>query len=158
MPCISESAAPLLCSHIRYIPMYVCMLYTYMYVNTDKTWFCSADCENSYRTHHVSVHITPNVEKDHIREYSRAVAWQCLLHKVRLDAERENDGLTLNILWKIDLIQFWKENHFKYIILSHRLTSGMFTVIYNLSQNIIFFYWFACYICGQTTQFTHIFK
>ena len=46
------------------------------------------------------------------------------MHRVRLDAERENDGTFLNQLWKLSMINLWNGNHYKYLILGHRITAG----------------------------------
>ncbi|XP_070542604.1 uncharacterized protein [Ptychodera flava] len=44
---------------------------------------------------------------------------------VRRDAVRENDGPAMLEHWKIDSLDFWQKNHFKYMILAHRLISGV---------------------------------
>ena len=61
---------------------------------------------------------------DFVKEYTCSLVWQGLLHQVRIDAERENDGHLMNMLWKIDVPFFWQENHYKYMIQGHRLTAG----------------------------------
>jgi hypothetical protein len=44
------------------------------------------------------------------------------------DAERENDGPAMISIWRINMIDFFNNNHNKYLILGHRILSGM---IYN---------------------------
>ena len=61
---------------------------------------------------------------DHVQEYSRASAWQGLLHMIRLDAEREGNGEVLMALWRYDMPTFLKTNHNKYLSLGHRITAG----------------------------------
>ena len=82
-------------------------------------WYCSKDCKSKS-----SSKSSPSPEHDHINEFTKNVMWQGLMHQVRLDAERENDGKLLNTLWKTDVPFFWAENHNKYMIQGHRLTAG----------------------------------
>jgi hypothetical protein len=44
------------------------------------------------------------------------------------DAETENDGLAMISIWRINIIDFFNNNHNKYLILGHNILSGM---IYN---------------------------
>ncbi|XP_076080098.1 uncharacterized protein LOC143050878 [Mytilus galloprovincialis] len=64
-------------------------------------------------------------EDDHKYQYSCAVAWNGLKMMVERDAERENDGLAILFHWRIDMIQFFNNNHNKYLILGHRLLSAV---------------------------------
>ncbi|XP_006824574.1 uncharacterized protein LOC102801699 [Saccoglossus kowalevskii] len=101
----------------------------------DEAWYCCAECEQ--------VH-DPNV--DSINEYSSAVTWRGLYHMVNKDCERENDGDGMLSNWKINMLDFWKQNHNKYLILGHRLiscASGFVTkrvaadMIWNSTANMV---------------------
>ncbi|KAI0233016.1 hypothetical protein LSAT2_016719 [Lamellibrachia satsuma] len=85
----------------------------------EKKWYCSTICEKQQASTECATST-----KDHVKEYTSAVAWQGLMHRVRLDAERENDGTFLNQLWKLSMINLWNGNHYKYLILGHRITAG----------------------------------
>jgi hypothetical protein len=37
------------------------------------------------------------------------------------DAERENDGPAMISIWRINMIDFFNNNHNKYLILGHRI-------------------------------------
>ena len=62
---------------------------------------------------------------DHILEYSKSLTARGLGHMARRDAERENNGPQMLMYWKADMIDFWKNNHYKYLLLGHRLLCGM---------------------------------
>ena len=95
---------------------------------SDQSWYCSKDCKTSHERHQ---HTKPGKalqkkrkEVDHVKKYACSLVWQGLFHRARRDAERENDGMAMNAHWRIDSVNFWNKNHFKYLILSHRLTAG----------------------------------
>lgn len=92
----------------------------------ENDWFCSTICENSQPSSSSNKKPKSSQEFDGVHEYTCALVWGGLVHQVRLDAERENDGLQLNSLWKTDVPFLWKDNHNKYLILGHRITAGKF--------------------------------
>ena len=89
---------------------------------TEGDWFCSNKCKAGQGKLTKSSRTTR--DHDHVHEYSSALVWRGLFHRARKDAERENDGVDMNTHWKIDSLQFWENNHYKYLILSHRLAAG----------------------------------
>nr|XP_006824415.1 PREDICTED: uncharacterized protein LOC102804843 [Saccoglossus kowalevskii] len=80
----------------------------------DGDWFCCQDCRMSFND---------SEEMDSINEYSCAVTWRGLYHLANRDAERQNDGQAMISNWKINMLDFWNNNHNKYLILGHRLLS-----------------------------------
>lgn len=44
------------------------------------------------------------------------------------DAERGNNGDHMIADWKLDMVEFWNQNHYKYLILGHRLLAGTCTM------------------------------
>lgn len=44
-------------------------------------------------------------------------------------AERTNNGDHIISDWRMDMVQFWNHNHYKYLILGHRLLAGKFCVL-----------------------------
>ncbi|KAK3107416.1 hypothetical protein FSP39_014037, partial [Pinctada imbricata] len=72
-----------------------------------------------------SLESTTESSIDHVCEYTRAVVWQGLKMMCQRDAERENNGNFLMIDWRVDMVDFWNNNHYKYLILGHRLLSDM---------------------------------
>lgn len=40
------------------------------------------------------------------------------------DAEIRNNGDHMIADWRLNMVEFWNQNHFKYLILGHRLLVG----------------------------------
>lgn len=93
---------------------------------TDGEWFCSQACEENHYIKFKKDSKGTKCKKtmDNIQQYSIAVLGAGLNLLCIHDAERENDGPALVSYWKSDLIPFFKRNHYKYMILSHRLVAG----------------------------------
>nr|XP_002736791.1 PREDICTED: uncharacterized protein LOC100378528 [Saccoglossus kowalevskii] len=79
-------------------------------------WYCSVAC---YKYKEASD------KKDHIAEYTTALTWKGLKYFCEKDSERENDGEAMMRTWRINMIDFWSNNHYKYLILGHRLLAGI---------------------------------
>lgn len=58
---------------------------------------------------------------DSVFNYSRCVLWRGLLHMSQTEAEIRNNGDHMIADWRLDMVEFWNQNHFKYLILGHRL-------------------------------------
>ncbi|XP_070547020.1 uncharacterized protein [Ptychodera flava] len=78
-------------------------------------WFCSEECELAGSPTHAEE------EADYICQYTCHVLWRGLFHMAERDAERENDGPAMLSHWKISMLDFYMNNHFKYLIAGHRL-------------------------------------
>lgn len=65
---------------------------------------------------------------DSVFNYSRCVLWRGLLHMAQTDAERRNNGDHMIADWRLDMVEFWNQNHYKYLILGHRLLAGTCTM------------------------------
>lgn len=61
---------------------------------------------------------------DSVFQYSCCMLWRGLLHMVQTNAERYNNGEQLTSDWRLDMVDFWNNNHNKYLILGHRLLAG----------------------------------
>ena len=62
---------------------------------------------------------------DQVYEYMYIrVAWECLVHMVRVDAEREGNRPMLMSLWEYDMQTLLQNNHRKYMIHGYRLLSS----------------------------------
>ncbi|XP_077862864.1 uncharacterized protein LOC144345056 [Saccoglossus kowalevskii] len=88
----------------------------------DGDWFFCQDCRISFND---------SEEMDSINEHSCAVTWRGLYHLANRDAERQNDGQALISNWKINMLDFWNNNHNKYLILGHPLLSCMYIYLMN---------------------------
>lgn len=62
---------------------------------------------------------------DSLFNYRRCVLWRGLLHMAQTDAERRNNGDHMIADWRLDMVEFWNQNHYKYLILGHRLLAGI---------------------------------
>ena len=82
---------------------------------SDDPWYCSEQCSQE--------------EMDHIRRYSITATWYGLMDQCHRDAIREADGLAMMALWRINM-RYWRGNHYKYMIIAHRLLTGTFSYIY----------------------------
>lgn len=65
---------------------------------------------------------------DSVFNYSRCVLWRGLLHMAQTDAERRNNGDHMIADWRLNMVDFWNQNHYKHLILGHRLLSGTCTM------------------------------
>lgn len=63
---------------------------------------------------------------DYVQNYTRALMWEGLVNMTRKDAVREGDGPAMHSDWKLDYIQFWNNNHYKYTKIVHLFLAGMF--------------------------------
>jgi hypothetical protein len=70
--------------------------------------------------------------EDYVLNYSRAVVWRGLGDMARKLAERRNDGLATISFWRLDMVDFWRRNHCKYLIMAHRLIAGNPCCVYTL--------------------------
>ena len=52
--------------------------------------------------------------------------FRCLLDVTLRDIIRENDGDMMMTMWRLHMTDFYNNNHYKYLILGHRLLSGTF--------------------------------
>lgn len=59
-------------------------------------------------------------KSDHVLNYSKTLVWRGLLNMTQRDAVREADGCAITSNWSINMLEFWKYNHYKYLILGHR--------------------------------------
>ena len=87
-------------------------------------WYCEKCCPKT--TGKEKVKVTANADLK--SEYMRSLRWQGLVHQVRIDAERENSGPVMMMLWRHDFVPFWNKNHFKYQVLAHRLLASKQTI------------------------------
>ncbi len=104
-----------------------------------QAWYSSDDCRTACET------CTEEKDLDHVREYQLQMTYDAMCDVVRKDAIRENNGPALLKFWRIDMLQFWAHNHYKYMILGHRLLLGAagwysnrlaFEVTWNRTVNI----------------------
>ena len=92
--------------------MYLYMLHIH-YGFTENDWYCSKEC------HELGGH-----EQDYIENYSIAVTWCGLLDLAHRDVIREADGYAMMTMWRHNMTRFWNGNHYKYLIIGHRLLAG----------------------------------
>ena len=85
-----------------------------------------------------------NAEFDDTNTYVKALTWRGLNHLARRQSIRENDGETIIIHWKIDMLDFWQKNHYKYLIIGHRLI---------VSKYWSSMYYFTCIIYKNRLDF-----
>ena len=74
-------------------------------------------------------------EKDFMANYSRALLHCGLLDLAMRDMVREGDGNAMIVMWKVNMLQFWKNGYNKYMILDHRYLAG------KLAQNMSICHW-----------------
>ncbi|XP_077996732.1 uncharacterized protein LOC144453084 [Glandiceps talaboti] len=89
----------------------------------DEEWFCTDTCRDNVVPR--GVNQCNNINHDHVYNYTSALLWKCLNDLVRHDAVKENDGPIMIEHWTLDMLDFWKKNHYKYMILGHRLIAGV---------------------------------
>ena len=89
-------------------------------------WWCSEKCKEWSQTALHSSKRTGNRKLDHVQEYHSAIAWRGLAYFCEVDSERENDGPAMIANWKLNMPQFWARNHYKYLILGHRMLTGRY--------------------------------
>ncbi|ELT95942.1 hypothetical protein CAPTEDRAFT_186661 [Capitella teleta] len=77
-------------------------------------WFCSDDCRSD-----------PSDSVDHIAEYSKAILYQGLRHRVFRSAIRQGNGIVIMQHWRLNIMDFWNKRHPKYMILAHNMLIGM---------------------------------
>ena len=83
------------------------------------SWYCSQRCAE-----------VGGEEQDHVRNYSLALTWNGLLDLSHRDIIREADGLALISMWRLNVPRFWSGNHYKYLIIAHRLLAGTVYCLY----------------------------
>lgn len=91
-------------------------------VLTEGEWWCSVDCQKLGQVY--AKKAMPNASEDRVLQYSSALTWRGLYHMVERDAERENDGLVMIAHWRIAMLDYWRNNHYKYLNLGHRILAG----------------------------------
>lgn len=94
-------------------------------------WYCSDHCK------------TRVLSKDHIQQYSYCLIYRGLLQMADSRMERFNDGPGMLSLWKINMLDFFKNNHTKYLILGHRLLASMLCLLHFIQETFLrrfFFY------------------
>ena len=105
-------------------------------------WYCSKICQRARGTKKLK-----NKEPvDGKFNYVTGLTYLELLEEVRRDAIRENDGIAMVSQWRLDMLSFHNRNHYKYIVMGHRLLSGnekvkfifqFFQVFLTVNQSII---------------------
>uniref|UniRef100_A0ABM0N1J3 Uncharacterized protein LOC102808213 n=1 Tax=Saccoglossus kowalevskii TaxID=10224 RepID=A0ABM0N1J3_SACKO len=83
----------------------------------DGSWFCSDDCQVKGPLSKPD----QDTGADYLFNYSCHVLWRGLFHMAERDAERENDGPAMMSNWRVSMLDFWENNHYKYLIIGHRL-------------------------------------
>jgi hypothetical protein len=86
------------------------------------SWYCSEVCRTSQNT-------------DHKQAYAMSTLWRGLLHYVERDVERENDGLAMITLWRLNMLEFWEYGHYKYLTLAYRLLASELIWNYFFSED-----------------------
>ncbi len=81
------------------------------FISEDKKWLCPS-CKQA------------SEESDHVYNYTVAKMWYGLLDRCQRDGIRENDGKFMLLMWRVNMLRFWADNHNKYMILAHRLITG----------------------------------
>ncbi|XP_053406393.1 uncharacterized protein LOC123566698 [Mercenaria mercenaria] len=83
-------------------------------------WYCSDSCRTP---------VTENLEnpytEDGVYEYSKAAVYRGLLDLVHQDIIRENDGPAMMSLWRMNMVDFYSNNHHKYLQIGHMLLAGI---------------------------------
>lgn len=79
----------------------------------EQPWFCGQDCQGP---------IDPK-ETDHVLEYTKALVFIGLFDMVTRANVRDGDGKAMIRMWRLSLPLFWHGNHYKYLIVMHRLIS-----------------------------------
>ena len=69
--------------------------------------------------------VKPESQKDHVYEYAIIVTWMGILDLVHRAMIRNGDGPAMMAMWRINMLRMWRGNHYKYLILGHRLLAGM---------------------------------
>ena len=77
-------------------------------------WYCSTSCQLGEES------------DDNVLQYSKALMSTGLAHLTRRDAVREGDGEAVISDWKLDMLQFWINGHYKYFIIGHLLLASEF--------------------------------
>lgn len=91
---------------------------------TVAVWYCSVGCAE-----------LAGQRPDYVRNYAISLTWYGLMDQVHRDTIREGDGLAMMSMWRLNMLRFWEGNHYKYLIIGHRLLSGMLWEIALGNQN-----------------------
>ncbi|XP_071500371.1 uncharacterized protein [Diadema antillarum] len=81
-------------------------------------WFCSECCKKQASGKKAK---KPDLKKSHKFEYTKAVLFHGLGEMVRHDAIREGDGDRILAHWRFDMLRFYLNRHWKYLIEGHHL-------------------------------------
>ena len=84
-----------------------------LHIPAENSWYCSDACC-----------VLDGQREDKLRSYSQSVLWNGLLDLSHRDMIREADGLAMMAMWRLDMLRFWEANHYKYLIIGHRLLAG----------------------------------
>ncbi|XP_070559583.1 uncharacterized protein [Ptychodera flava] len=84
----------------------------------DTNWFCSESCKTIHQE-------LLQQASDHVFQYSSCLTWRGLYQMVHKEVERHADGEAIIRNWRLDMVQFWQHDHFKYLIQGHRLLAGV---------------------------------
>ena len=68
-------------------------------------------------------------DKDRVKEYSKTLAWLGIMDLVHKDTIREGNGPAMMSVWRANMLRFWQRNHYKYLILGHRLLAGKLDLV-----------------------------
>jgi hypothetical protein len=62
---------------------------------------------------------------DSVLQYSTGLLWMLLSDRLRRSAIRTGNGPMMLKFWRDDIVHFWNNGHYKYLILAHRMTAGV---------------------------------
>ncbi|ELU00828.1 hypothetical protein CAPTEDRAFT_188936 [Capitella teleta] len=97
-------------------------------------WYCSEAC----------VSLSACCE-DGIQEYAKAVLYSGLRHRAFRSAVRAGNGPFMMNDWRVNVIDFWSKNHYKYLKLAHELLINIngfqpphiaFDMVHNRKANV----------------------
>ena len=107
------------------MPAYISSYSIYVHVYLD-TWYCSDECA-----------LGEEAFDDGVLQYTLEMLWKGINLLVRRDLVRAGDGLHMLTMWKLDMLQFWKNHHTRYLRLGHRLLACMFVHFKNVCDIIL---------------------
>ena len=83
-------------------------------------WYCCDICKSGEKV-------------DATQNYSLRLLESGLKRRVRVDAVREGDGPRILHMWRIDILQFNRKHHPRYLRLAHRLLACMICMLLFIS-------------------------
>ena len=81
-------------------------------------WFCPGCAEDSTR--------------DCKRDYQLGLLWALAYDQAQQSAVKAGNGALVVSGWLLDMIGFWNNNHYKYLILGHALAGGRYYTSYQI--------------------------